>query len=445
MSNSDARARTRWNPLRPQRRGTARRNVAGTLGTTLVVQLALLVTGIASARILGVEDRGYWAFLQLLLLVLPILVLAGLPVSLTYWIARDPSTTRPLLLSLRRLIGFQLACVLVVHGLALYIAFRNAPGYVIPAAAVSLIGSVSVAVWSLAVAVLQGSQRFGLLNLARALSPALSAVLLLVALAAGIGNIFIVTLTVVSLLAVSATITVLAALRAIPPETAEDASGLPGMRQVLAFGIKGLLGASSPVEAFQLDQAIVGIFMSKAQLGIYVVGVAFTNLPRFIAQSIGLVAYPRIAADPDPRGRIRGILTFAAVTFALAGTVAVVLELALPHLLPWLFGDAFAPAVEIAQILLVAAVLFALRRVLAEGLRGAGRPGLGSLAEVAALASLLPAAALFSDSGASGIALALVVSAAVGLCAIVLGLIVRPLPKGQPQGDQDVVHPRPDK
>ena len=48
------------------------------------------------------------------------------------------------------------------------------------------------------------------------------------------------------------------------------------------------------METFRLDQAVVGLFLTPAALGLYVVGLAFANLPRFIAQSVGYIAYPRI-------------------------------------------------------------------------------------------------------------------------------------------------------
>ena len=49
-----------------------------------------------------------------------------------------------------------------------------------------------------------------------------------------------------------------------------------------------------------LDQAVVGLFMPPSVLGLYVVAVAFTNLPRFVGQSIGMVAYPTVANARDP-------------------------------------------------------------------------------------------------------------------------------------------------
>ena len=74
--------------------------------------------------------------------------------------------------------------------------------------------------------------------------------------------------------------------------------------------------------------------------------------------------------------------------------------------------------------MLISALLFGLRRVLSECARGAGRPGLGSVAEVISLVTLFPAVAVLYHSGARGVALALVVAAFTGLAGMVVGLVI---------------------
>ena len=194
----------------------------------------------------------------------------------------------------------------------------------------------------------------------------------------------------------------------------------------MSFSLKALLGSVTPLQGLQIDQAIVGIFISRRALGLYVVAVAFTNLPRFLSQSIGLVAYPHFAAMRDAHDRARGVIRFVGMTLLLCGASIIVIELALPTLVPFLFGKAFEDAVGVAQILLISALLFGIRRVLSECARGAGRPALGSVAEAISLISLFPALSLFFHSGAKGVALALVVAAAAGLIGIIVGWVARP-------------------
>jgi O-antigen/teichoic acid export membrane protein len=122
----------------------------------------------------------------------------------------------------------------------------------------------------------------------------------------------------------------------------------------------------------------------------------------------------------------RSIIRFSVLTLVLAGLTVAATELALPVLVPRLFGKAFDPAIGVARILLVSALIFALRRVLSECARGAGRPLLGSVAEVVCLIVLAPAIILLGSSSAKGVATALVVVAACGLATIIAGLVWGP-------------------
>ena len=101
---------------------------------------------------------------------------------------------------------------------------------------------------------------------------------------------------------------------------------MPPVREMVAFGAKGLLGASSPIEYYRLDQAVVGLFLTPVALGIYAVALAFTNLPRFISTSVGMVAYPHVAAQSDPVEARRQLWRFFLLTVAACAAVVAALE-----------------------------------------------------------------------------------------------------------------------
>jgi O-antigen/teichoic acid export membrane protein len=188
---------------------------------------------------------------------------------------------------------------------------------------------------------------------------------------------------------------------------------------LLSFGLRGLLGSTYPVDTFQFDQAVIGLFMSPTSLGLYVVAVSFTNLPRFVGQSIGMVAFPSIANSldaADGRARLR---RYVFLTTALSVAIVVGVELAAGWVVPFFFGDDFDQAVSLVRILVVAAFLSAVRRVLSEGARGLGKPGIGSLGELVAWVALLPALAVFATIwGVTGVAFAMVASSIAGLIAV---------------------------
>jgi hypothetical protein len=182
-----------------------------------------------------------------------------------------------------------------------------------------------------------------------------------------------------------------------------------------------------------VDQAVVGLFLSTPALGLYVVGLAFANLPRFIAQSIGYIAYPRVAAQPEEQAW-RTLWQFFWLAVGASGLVVLGLELAMARLVPLFFGDAFSGAVTLARILLVGALFLSARRVLTDGAQGLGRPGLGTIAEIASWAFLLPALAVFTPLWNSrGVAVALAVSSALSF-AVLLVLLVRRRNASEPSG-----------
>jgi stage V sporulation protein B len=407
------------------------RNVAGSIAVSLFTQLALLVSGVAGARLLGVEDRGRSALLLLFATVLPLLGTLGTPLSVTYWIARDPRVGLALVSRLRRLVIVQTAGLLVIHACVLALVFGGAPAQVQVAAAVSLLGTPSIVAFMYALGVLQGIQDFRALNLSRLLFPPLNAALLIAMLATGIGGLWLVTVVWVALYGLSAVVSTIAARRSLHRVCTDDPDpeSIPGNGEMIWFGTKALLGSMSPLTGFQLDQAIVGLFISQAALGIYVVAVAFTNLPRFVAQSIGLVAYPHVAADRSGRGQARAIAKFTGLTLLLCGAVVGATELLLPVVVPTLFGHAFASAVGVGRILLVGSLLFCLTRTLSDCARGAGRPGLGTVAEIVSLVAMFPFVALLSGGGVEGVATAVALAAGCGVATILIGFLVPAKPR----------------
>ena len=151
---------------------------------------------------------------------------------------------------------------------------------------------------------------------------------------------------------------------------------------------------------------------------------AFANLPRFIAQSVGYIAYPRVAASRGEQAW-RELWQFFWLATGAAALVVLALELGVSWLVPAFFGDEFSGAVVLTRILLIGALFLSARRVLTDGAQGLGRPGLGTIAEVSSWAFLLPALAIFTPLwDARGVALALAVSAALSF-AVLLGLLVR--------------------
>jgi Na+-driven multidrug efflux pump len=208
--------------------------------------------------------------------------------------------------------------------------------------------------------------------------------------------------------------------RLSPLETSREH---PPLGDMVRFGLKGLLGWVSPIEGLRVDQQIVGVGLSSTALGLYVVAQSLTNLPRFAAQSIGMVGYPTISGQASAHEAQRSMWQFFWISVALCGALTALLELASGPLIRFFYGDEFESAIALARILLVSALLLGVRRCLADGARGLGRPTIGTVAEASmwvVLAPLVPV--LATGYGVNGVAVALAIASGVALLVLVLPL-----------------------
>lgn len=391
-----------------------RRATLGTLVSGVASQAVLIVSGVLVARLLGPEDRGYLALVVLLPVVLSHLGGAGLPVAITYFIARSSDRARSIVASISNIAIAQAVALVCLHALMLWPFFKDAPGFVVGAALLTLVQAPLFLGMEYGLAVLQGKQRFGAYNVLRLLPACVYSLSLIPLFVASKASLTTITLAwVLSYLICTGVVAV--RVRAELVGRGEEApEGTQG--EVMRFGLKGFLGSVSPLETFRLDQAVVGLFLSPAALGLYVVGLAFTNLPRFIAQSMGAVAYPTIAERTN-RASARGVMwRFFYVTAFLCSLTVVALEFALPTLLPFFFGEAFADAIPIARVLLVAGLFLALRRILSDIARGDGRASVGTIGEVSSWIFLLPSLVILAArSDVEGVATALTISSGLSL------------------------------
>ena len=394
----------------------------GSVATGLAFQPILIVSGILVARLLGVENRGELALLSLVPLILSQLGGLGLPLALTYYVAARPESARKLLAGLRSVVIWQTAGMLVLHAGLLWVLFAGSSDAEIPyAAAVTLLVGPGILAQQYGCSILQGLQlyrSFNILRLAQAVLYALGAT---VAYVAGWRDLLIVTVIwVLSTVVAGALTMVVAAARVRECTRDSDVD----RREILGFGLKGLLGYVSPVENFRLDQAVAGLMLSPSALGLYVVGTAFTNLPRFVAQSVGMVAYPAVASQPTPRLARREMVRFFVIGSLMSVGLVAILELLAAWMVPFFFGQEFEPAVQITQILLIGALFLSLRRLLTEGLRGMSLPGIGSVAELMGWVTVAPCfIVLVPRFGLAGVAWSVVISWGISLLAVAIPAI----------------------
>jgi O-antigen/teichoic acid export membrane protein len=401
--------------------------MTGSMATALISQLVLVASGVVVARALGPENRGVLALVFVLCAIATQVGSLGIPLSVTYCIAREGVSHHALLRGLRGFRNVQSAVILAVHAALVVVVLQpRSPSGFLWVGFLSLSATAAGLSQMYGLAVLQGLRRFGAFNTLRILSGALYMVGVVGLWALNQASLTSITLVLISASVIAAAATWLVALRQ-PPATVGSTD--VATRRIVSFGLRSLAGSSPPVETFRLDQLLVGLLLSPVALGYYIVAHAFTNLTRFIGQSIGMVTYPRVAAADD-RSRLRIIRNDFALGVAVSGSLTLGVILAVPWLLPFFFGSDFEPAAPAAQILLIATFFASIRRILVDGTRGSGRPMWGAAAELLTLLALpaVVAATSYTDSLAA-VALVLAGANLLGLLAVapaLLGVSLRP-------------------
>jgi O-antigen/teichoic acid export membrane protein/O-antigen ligase len=405
--------------LRARVTSKAGRSVVGSLAASGGLQLLVIVSGVIVARSLGPSDRGYFALLLVVAVVCGLIGHLGIPTAMTYYIAQEPRHARRITRDLASVRFLQLGSAFVLQVVALVVLLQGDPQKVKVAAVVTLFLPAGVLMLDTGLAILQGQHRFTWFNVLRIVPGA--AYVLLVALAfVTIGvHLVVVTILWVGTMFFGGLLALVVGVRSLPSELGREPG--PPRPEMVRFGLRAMLGTVSPVDAVRLDQLVVGLFLAPAALGFYVVAQAFTQLPRVVAASVGMVAYPQVAARAERAARKHAMWRFFGLGVLLSGLVVLVLEVLTPTLMPFFFEARFEPATPIAQILLVGTLFMAARRVLSDGVNGLGHPGLGTIAEVASWLFIIPGlAVLLPLYGARGVALALTIAWAASLALLIV-------------------------
>jgi O-antigen/teichoic acid export membrane protein len=400
------------------RRGPLRASLLG----SAVVQALGVVTGVLLARGLGPTDRGAFAAMVLWPTVMVTLGDLGLVQSFAYFTARGPVSINAMLRLARRSSLLQTLYLLPLTVLVAWVGLEAAGAAPIAAGLLLAAGFVPASLLSRYVAaIFQGRLRMGGFYAVRLSMHLVIAAVLIVISAVGAMSVWSV------VYAYLAGLLVMVAVSLVLPErmgTGDSDSGvgpnpLPfTTKQFLGFGLRALPGSLYPVEGLFLDQLIVGVFLGPRELGLYVAALAFTSVPRLMASAIGLTALPTLATT-RPSRYVPATARFLGLTVAALTPVAIALVLLMPVLLPGFFGSDFEGAVTSAQLLIVGSLLFGIRQVLGQCLRGAGLPGVVSVVETASWPLIVAAAASGTALGLTGVVGALVVVQAVTLIALI--------------------------
>jgi len=376
-----------------------------TVATNAALALVGLFSGVLAARLLGPAGRGELAAIQLWPALLGTIGGLGLGEALAFLVAKHPERGRALLATA---LGLAVPCCLVTTAFG----FTAMP-YLLRAQHRGVVDTARACLPSILLAMLaaaphqalRGQGRFKAWNMLRLLIPAGWLLTLLYAAISRWADVYALALAFVGwtgLCAVAAQAVAWSSLKG-PIRPAREL-----VRPLIGFGVPTMFSSMPQWLNLRLDQLLMASLLESSEVGLYAVAVAWSGAVQPLTSAIAHVVVPDLAASVDPRARARRMYATGVTVSASATTLLIV---ATPFAVPWVFGEAFRPAVPAALVLVIAAGVAGVNAIGAECLRGLGRPNAPLAAECVGLvitAATLPW--LLSGSGLSGAALASLLS-----------------------------------
>lgn len=158
----------------------------------------------------------------------------------------------------------------------------------------------------------------------------------------------------------------------------------PFVADAMRMGLTGQAGNLLQFVNLRLDLLLVSAFLRAEAAGIYLVAVRVAEVVVQVANAVAAFIFPRVAAQlelSDTAATERAIRVTLAIVAVSALCVAIVSE----PLLAIAFGPSFAAGTTTLRLALVAMIPLALSRILTGDLKGRGRPGLVSIANLIGL------------------------------------------------------------
>ncbi len=371
------------------------------LSSLTVVLTALgLLTGPLQARALGPSGRGELAAILAVGAYLPAIAALGLDFFVARESARGTPRTRGEALGTAGVVTMLVGIVLALIGIPLSTWLADGHHTVHLFVLIIFLGQpigmpLLLVYWRVI-----GMERWSLVMLARALPILLPAIVVIV-----LFLVHAMTVAAVATATIAASfVGILPALRALPP-VSQLRFRWSVLRSALSFGLPAWLGTLAVITNGRLDQLLMIALVSPRQLGLYAVAVTSTSLTGQITLALGSPMLSRIAGGD--RGIVpRAVRTTILIVIVLNACVA----LAVPLVIPLVFGASFSGAVTMSWILLVAALPLAITTVLSNCMVGDGLPGVPARGEILTLFITIPGLIImvprFGGLGAAWVSLA---------------------------------------
>ena len=215
-------------------------------------------------------------------------------------------------------------------------------------------------------------------------------------------------------------IVVLNLIRIVPICTSGIWEPIGSIRRLLSYGLRAYGLEVAHRITSEADRIVLIGLISPAALGIYVVAKSTAQPASKLSLAVAAVLFPEASRREAKQGaRLLGRAAW--ISTAITGAAAAGLAVVAPPLIELLYGQAFVAAVTPFRILVVDAVIVSFVWILAHAFLSAGRPGVAAAElSIGLVVSVLGMLLLVPAWGATGAALAVLVSSIVRLAVVLL-------------------------
>jgi O-antigen/teichoic acid export membrane protein len=155
-------------------------------------------------------------------------------------------------------------------------------------------------------------------------------------------------------------------------------------RNLLGYGLRSYGTDVIGALASQLDLAVIVMFLSAAQLGLYSIALTLSRLLSIVQTSLVSVLFPR-ASSLGPEEGIALIDRTARLSTVVSIGLGIAFLVAVPIVLPRLYGEQFSAAILLMPLLSAEAVVSGFGGILKQSFLASGRPFVGTLIEAGSI------------------------------------------------------------
>ena len=369
-----------------------------------------LITGIITARVLGPEGRGIQAAIGFWPGVLASTFTLGLPISIVYNFRKYPEKKSELFASTLVLCSILGLLASITGYLFLPHVLNKYSNETIAFAQYIVFTTIAILFCLVLYGAYEGIQKFTISNQARSSIAILTLVFLLALTFSNSLTPYTSSIARLTIYVPVAIWLLFGLWKTLKPKFKDL---IPSSKLLVNYGLRSyginLFGAVSS----QVNQALVVSALSPTEMGLFAIGVSFSNMLHVFRTSISTVLLPKAAARPKEEVislTARAARLCAALTLA-SGLIAIVLA---PQLVTLLYGSEFLEAVVLFRLSVLEVLLIGVTLVLSQAFLSLNKPGTITILQAVGLAAGIPLRmVLIPNYGIVGAGIAILLSTAV--------------------------------